>query len=118
LVNSYGRIRHLPDDASNSMLRSAVNFMIQGLGAQIMKEVVVEIEEKYEKDPNPPVVATVIHDEIVIETTLDRGEEVSRVLKTSMEKVITGKVNMQLKTDPEYGLYSLSKNEKGIPLVI
>jgi len=109
LKNIYGRIRHVPytDD-----VLSALNFLIQGAGAQIAKKVCVDAAYSFIDEPDIRLV-NLIHDELVIEYKPGLEMDVAQFLFDKMNIAVPGKQTIHLTAEPEVDIASLSKSEKG-----
>jgi DNA polymerase-1 len=113
LVNNYGRIRHVLKQGGEML--SAINMLIQGLGAQIVKESIVDIYKKWEdkKDWNALLV---IHDENILEVPEDHLVEAVEDITTIMEVTVNDQLKVDLRIDSVPGMCSLSKADTGISL--
>ncbi|MBN2601670.1 MAG: hypothetical protein JXR87_06745, partial [Candidatus Marinimicrobia bacterium] len=87
-----------------------------GLGAQILKTTLEKLYRKYKDNPDVLIVG-VIHDEIIIECTPQMQLDVAKSLHDLMRVEVNGLLPVILTASPEYGLHSLSKNEKGITYI-
>jgi len=110
LVNLYGRVRHIGKNANSGTVRSAINFLIQGTCAQIMKESLAKVDRTLLEKRNDVNVATVIHDEIILEHPRGKGEEYGQILKDAMCHPITGKLTVNLTATPDIEWPNLSKS--------
>ncbi|WP_457680818.1 DNA polymerase I [Thermovibrio sp.] len=101
----FGRIRPLPElKERNYRVRSfgeraAVNAVIQGTGADIIKRAMVELEERL-KEFNAQMILQV-HDEIVVEAPKEVSKEVEETLKETMEKAVELSVPLKVKVESE-----------------
>tara|TARA_B100000131_G_scaffold15115_1_gene15473 strand:+ start:1603 stop:4455 length:2853 start_codon:yes stop_codon:yes gene_type:complete len=112
LVNAYGRIRHVLKKGTEAL--SAINMLIQGLGAQIIKESLVNMDRAWKgKDWHTLLV---IHDENVVEVPEEDLKEASESIINIMEISVKDKITVDLLVDGDYGKNSLSKADKGIEL--
>ncbi len=90
----FGRKRPVPElQSSNFMQRSfgeriAMNSPIQGTAADIIKLAMIAVYEELQKRGLKSRLILQIHDELLIEASIDEAEEVRRLLKESMEKVV------------------------------
>lgn len=86
------RIRYVPEiTSSNFNTRSfgervALNTPIQGSAADIIKLAMVKIYNRLKADGLKSKLILQVHDELIIETSLDEKEQVSKILKEEMEK--------------------------------
>ena len=85
--------------------------LIQGLGAQIIKESLVNIVERWDDTAYPLLV---IHDENVLEVPESFLSKAVDDLIDIMEIDVNDKITVRLKIDPIAGMKSLSKSDKGI----
>jgi DNA polymerase I len=107
VVNAYGRIRHVLKEGSETL--SAINMLIQGLGAQIIKESLVEMDTLWEgKDWYPLLI---IHDENIIEVPEGEIDLAEKGIIDIMEISVKDKLKVNLKVDCSAGVSSLSKTE-------
>ena len=112
LVNAYGRIRHVLKKGTEAL--SAINMLIQGLGAQIIKESLVNMDKAWkDKDWHTLLV---IHDENVIEVPEADLKEAADSITNIMEVSIEDKISVDLLVDGDFGKNSLSKADKGIKI--
>ena len=109
LINNYGRIRHVLKKGGESL--SAINMLIQGLGAQIIKESLVNISKEWNTTAYPLLT---IHDENIIEVEDSQLHTIADRLKEIMEITVEDKLAVHLRTDAIIGMNSLSKADKGI----
>lgn len=103
----FGRRRPTPDvKSSNFMIReaakrAAANMPIQGTEADLMKRAMLAVDrEIVEKGLGEQILQ--IHDSILVETTPENAEIVSKILKTEMEKV-SPELDIPLKVDVKCG---------------
>ena len=88
--------------------------LIQGLGAQIIKESLVNMEKAWaDKDWSTLLV---IHDENVIEVPEHELKEASESITNIMEVTVKDKITVDLLVDGDFGKNSLSKADKGIKI--
>lgn len=102
----FGRKRYIPDlNASNFQLRSgaermAVNMPIQGTAADLMKMAMIAVYENMSalKLSNPSDVRMIlqVHDEIVLEVRAGLEDEVSEMVKETMEGVAQLRVPVEV----------------------
>ncbi|MBC8436734.1 hypothetical protein H8D85_00255 [bacterium] len=110
LVNNYGRIRHVLKQGAESL--SAINMLIQGLGAQIVKESLVELNELSNKKNWHTLL--VIHDENIVEVPENDLEEAGKAIQDIMQVNVYDKIDVGLKVDASVGMSSLSKADSGL----
>jgi uracil-DNA glycosylase family 4 len=111
ITHPYGRLRHVGSNPTESDIRSALNFTIQGLCATITKEAVGEISEQLREHIPSAAIVTVIHDEIWVEAPIDKAPAVAEILHKAMNKRIEARASVQLKATPEVK-FNLSKASK------
>jgi len=109
LVNNYGRIRHVLKQGAESL--SAINMLIQGLGAQIVKESLVQLNDLSNTKNWYPLL--VIHDENIIEVPENNLEEAGKTIQNIMQINVSDKIDVGLKVDVSVGMSSLSKADTG-----
>ena len=107
LINAYGRIRHILKEGGEVL--SAINMLIQGLGAQIIKESLVDADHKW-KDKNWYPLLT-IHDENIIEVPVSDISAAEKSIVEIMEVSVDDSLKVDLRVDVSAGVSSLSKAE-------
>ena len=112
LVNEYGRIRHVLKKGTEAL--SAINMLIQGLGAQIIKESLVTMDKEWTKAGKDWRTLLVIHDENVVEVPDAELKEAYSSISDIMEISVNSKISVDLLVDGNVGMKSLSKSDKGI----
>ncbi|MCR5438841.1 MAG: DNA polymerase I [Selenomonas sp.] len=89
----YGRRRELPAIKSRNFMqrslaeRMAMNTPIQGTAADIIKLAMIEAYHRLQEAGVKSRILLQVHDELVLETTEEERETVSKILKESMEQV-------------------------------
>ena len=97
-VTLYGRYRELADiNRKNFQRRSfaertAMNTPIQGTAADIMKMAMIAVYDKMKAGNFKSRVLLQVHDELVAEVTADEKEAVAKLLKETMESVVSLRV--------------------------
>ncbi len=112
-----GRKRFLPEIYSLSYKekseaeRIAINMPIQGLGADILKKALLEIEKKIlEKGwQNNAFFVLAIHDEIILEVKEEIKEEIKVIIKEVMEKIMPLSVPLKVNINEGKNLSDLIK---------
>jgi DNA polymerase I len=85
LRNAAGRLLIIDDDKDESAAgREAMNLPIQSLCADMIKEVLPQIQAKLE--PLGVKFINVVHDEFVFECKGEQAEEICSFVKTTMEE--------------------------------
>ena len=97
-VTLYGRYRELADINSKNFQRrsfaerTAMNTPIQGTAADIMKMAMIAVYDKMKAGNFKSRVLLQVHDELVSEVTADEKEAVAKLLKETMESVVSLRV--------------------------
>lgn len=97
-VTLYGRYRELADINSKNFQRrsfaerTAMNTPIQGTAADIMKMAMIAVYDKMQAGNFKSRVLLQVHDELVAEVTADEKEAVAKLLKETMESVVSLRV--------------------------
>lgn len=97
-VTLYGRYRELADINSKNFQRrsfaerTAMNTPIQGTAADIMKMAMIAVYDKMKAENFKSRVLLQVHDELVAEVTADEKEAVAKLLKETMESVVSLRV--------------------------
>ena len=113
----FGRKRFLPGIFSqayrekNSAERAAINMPIQGLGADLLKKAIIEIDKEiFEKNfQNKVFFILSIHDELVFETKEEIKEEFKFIIKEKMENVFKLNIPLEVKIKEGKTLADLEK---------
>ena len=74
--------------------RLAINAPIQGTASDIIKKAMIDLDKKLKNYRSKMILQ--IHDELVLECPENEVEEVSKILKESMENVIDWEVKMEV----------------------
>lgn len=96
----YNRRRYIPElKSSNRALkqfgeRTAKNAPIQGSAADIIKLAMIEVFNKLKAHNLRSKMVAQVHDELIIDCPKDEVEEVSKLLKDTMENVVKLKVKL------------------------
>ena len=94
-VTLFGRYRELPDINSKNFQRrsfaerTAMNTPIQGTAADIMKMAMIAVYDKMQKAGYKSRVLLQVHDELVAEVVEEEKEAVAKLLKETMESVVS-----------------------------
>lgn len=97
-VTLYGRYRELADINSKNFQRrsfaerTAMNTPIQGTAADIMKMAMIAVYDKMKAGNFKSRVLLQVHDELVAEVTADEKEAGAKLLKETMESVVSLRV--------------------------
>lgn len=100
----FGRLRPVADiNSSNQFLRQqaeriAVNAVVQGTAADIIKIAMIRIHERIKEESMSARLILQIHDEIVLEARQEEVEKLSEIIKKEM-------VNFEFKVPLEVNLY-------------
>ena len=90
-----GRRRYLPELTSSNgarrqaAQRMAMNMPIQGTQADIIKLAMIQLDALLNSDALPARMVLQVHDELVLEVSLDAVEPVARIVKKTMEQAFT-----------------------------
>lgn len=105
--NLFGRIRRLPEATKSpferdnkkyySALRKAVNTIIQGTGADIVKLATIRMCEEFERRGLDAHFLLQVHDEVLIEARIDQMFEIEQIVIDCMEH--TTELDVPLTTD-------------------
>ena len=84
--------------------RTAVNTVIQGSAADLIKKAMVQIHQKLPSLSFPARMLLQIHDELVFETPSGHAEELSELVRSEMETAmeLTVPVTVDLATGPNW----------------
>ena len=94
----FGRRREIKELASNNYIvrqfgeRAAMNTPIQGTAADIMKIAMIKVQNELKNRNMKSKIVLQVHDEMMIEASLDEKEEVKKIVKQSMEQAVDLKV--------------------------
>lgn len=103
----FNRRRYIPEiTSSNHALRefgkrTAMNAPIQGTAADIMKYAMISVLNNFEKLGLKSKIVAQVHDELIIDCSVEELEIVKETLKTSLENAID--INIKLEADIEIG---------------
>ncbi len=102
-----GRRRQLPQIHSaitaqrNAGERMAINSVVQGSAADLIKVAMLNIQRRIEREDRPIRMVMQVHDELVFETPLKGVEEQAQFVKQEMEKAMT--LSVPLRADIGWG---------------
>lgn len=102
-----GRTRSLPDIWSRDRAlysrarRQAVNSVIQGSAADILKVAMVKIRQELKDRGLDATILSQIHDELVVQSLCSQSEEVAEVIKTYMEHPFSKELAVPLIVEPK-----------------
>jgi DNA polymerase-1 len=88
-----GRRRPMPDILSSNYIvrqaaeRAAINMPIQGTEADLMKLAMIQVDDLLQKEDKDCRMLLQIHDSILLECPISKGEHVAELLKETMEGV-------------------------------
>lgn len=94
----YHRRRYVPELKSNNYMvrqfggRVAMNTPIQGTAADIMKIAMIKVYKELKKRNLKAKIVLQVHDEMMIETSLEEADRVKEIVKNEMESAIELKV--------------------------
>ncbi|HLK60490.1 MAG TPA: DNA polymerase I [Chthonomonadaceae bacterium] len=90
-----GRFRAIPEIHSpnrnerNLGERLAINSVVQGSAADLIKAAMVNVQRRIDRDHLPLKMLLQIHDELILETPADRAEEYAALVCAEMERAMT-----------------------------
>src|SRR2546430_3684781 len=93
-----GRRRPIPDIRSavlsirNGAERMAINSVVQGSAADLIKTAMVNLHRRLKKEKRPSKMLLQVHDELVFETPQSAAEEDARIIREEMQNAIELKV--------------------------
>ena len=99
-----GRRRYLPDLASRNRVlrqaaeRMAVNTVIQGTAADLIKKAMVDVDEALVSSDLHVIMIMQVHDELVFELPADEVESLSALLRLHMEGALSLRVPLVIDT--------------------
>lgn len=97
--NMYGRVRRFPE-LDHKAERQGINFMVQGSGADMIKEVMGKLwKELLTKERNNLKLLMIVHDELVFEVKKSESQRLIPEIRRIMEDF-----NLSVKMEVEYGL--------------
>ena len=107
----YGRRRPCPDVKSNNFIvrsaaeRQAVNMPLQGTAADMMKLAMIQLAPKLAKLNGTAHMILQIHDELIVECDTKLQDEVTKIMKDTMEDVIKLEVPIvvEVETGKDWG---------------
>ena len=81
--------------------RTAINTVIQGSAADLIKKAMIDVFQRLEREQHPARLLLQIHDELVFESPADRVQDLAALLREEMEHAL--KVTVPLKVDVSAG---------------
>lgn len=105
-----GRIRRIPDAHTNRGARQAVNFIIQGGAADLMKLGIIKLDEMYHREMFDATTILYVHDEYVIDVAEEQAEECFAAVKHLLENIHP---NFKVPIVVEGGIYDSWNGLKG-----
>ena len=94
-------IRPSPNLQRNMAERTAINTVIQGSAADLIKQAMINVHERIERDQLPARMLLQIHDELIFEVPQDNADEFVSVVRPEMESALD--LTVPLKTDISIG---------------
>ncbi|HEY8666918.1 MAG TPA: DNA polymerase I, partial [Tepidisphaeraceae bacterium] len=97
-----GRRRRLPDITSgviairNAAERMAINSVVQGSAADLIKIAMLNIHRRFEKENRRSQMLLQVHDELVFETPMEVVEEESQIIRQEMQNAMHLKVPLKV----------------------
>jgi len=98
----FGRRVYLPDiDSSNYQRRqyaerSAINAPMQGTAADLIKKAMVQLHHDILESSLEAKIIMQVHDELVLEVSIDRVPEISKLTETVMSNIAALEVNLKV----------------------
>ena len=77
IKNTTGRMRNLPE-------RTAINTVIQGSAADLIKRAMLNVEARLQRERHPGRLLLQIHDELVLETPVEAVESLAKIVREEM----------------------------------
>ena len=81
--------------------RTAVNTVIQGTAAEIMKKAMISVDGALKEGKYKTKLLLQVHDELIFQVPLDEADEVEKLIKEKMENVV--KLPVPLRSSVERG---------------
>ncbi len=103
----FGRIRHIPEiNSSNYTVRQfasrvAMNMPLQGTASDIIKMAMIKVYNSLKENNLKSKLILQIHDELIVDASLDEVEIVSKILYDCMYDIV--KLKVHLNVDVSYG---------------
>jgi DNA polymerase-1 len=94
IKNTTGRQRNLPE-------RTAINTVIQGSAADLIKRAMLNVEARIAREQHPGQLLLQIHDELVLEAPRDAIASLAVIVREEMEQAMT--LSVPLRVDVEAG---------------
>jgi DNA polymerase-1 len=97
-----GRRRPIPEITSNILSmrnageRMAINSVVQGSAADLIKKAMLNVSRRLEKENRPSRLLLQVHDELVFETPLSAVEEDARIVREEMVNAMKLKVPLKV----------------------
>ena len=104
----FGRLRNIPELSNKNYMirkmgeRMALNTPIQGTSADIIKKAMVLVNKRIKENNLKSKMILQVHDELIFDALISEVDELSKIIKESMESVVDFKV--PLKVDIESGI--------------
>ncbi|MEG2159443.1 MAG: DNA polymerase, partial [Clostridia bacterium] len=111
VVTITGRRRQLPEiKSSNGNLRNfgeraAMNMPLQGSAADIMKEAMINVYNRLQREKLISKIIMQVHDELIIDTKQEEVEKVENILREEMENVRSLKCKLSVNLEKGNNLY-------------
>ena len=102
-----GRRRPIPDINSpvirnrNASERMAINSVVQGSAADMIKIAMLNIYRRLKKENHPSRMLLQVHDELVFETPIEAAESEAAMIKEEMQSAM--KLNVPVKVEVGWG---------------
>ena len=86
--------------------RLAINSVVQGSAADLIKAAMVNVQQRIDRDGLPMKLLLQIHDELVLETPAERAQEFAELVCAEMERAMT--LSVPLRAEASIGCDWLS----------
>ena len=102
VTTKFGRIRYVPELKSSNYNtktfgeRVAMNMPIQGTAADIMKIAMNKLYSLFKENNLKSKIIMQVHDELIVEATIDEVEQVKEFMRISMQNAATLKVPLEI----------------------
>lgn len=87
--STTGRQRNLPE-------RTAINTVIQGSAADLIKQAMLNVHRRLLREQHPARMLLQIHDELLFETPADRASDLAQLVREEMESALELKVPIKV----------------------
>ncbi len=106
-IRSHGGPQRTPPE------RTAINTVIQGSAADLIKQAMINVDNRLRRELHPGRILLQIHDELVLETPAGRLNDLGRLVQEEMENAL--KLNVPLQVDLAAGINWLNVEPIELP---